>query len=708
MNSNRRAGARAIPWLQGPSMRGLCRGGVAGCALWLLGTAGAWARETPGIPEMVLRVKPAVAIVMTEISGEVRLVCPQGAPQRLVPDPIRAHGSGFLISPDGYLVTNGHVVQPYYESNDSEARDTFLRQAIERTCLPGKLSEERRRKAVAGLLPRIVPTARVEMKKTLNVVLSNRETFVAEVKAYSPPLAERPGKRADAGGSQATESGKDVAILKIDGRNLPTLPLGDSDRIQLGQPVHLFGFPGVVFYHDLLDKRSAVEASVTSGRVSSEKRDTRGAPVIQTDAAASWGNSGGPAVTEQGEAVGILTFISLTSDETQAIQGFNFLVPANIVREFARTAGVRLDAPSPFNAVWYDAVGRFSRKDWKGAQAALDAAARLVPNLPDVQRLQAETEIQLLQAKRWPPPFVVLGGVAVLVLAAIGGAGLAWRRRTRARARTTDTMQAPEPETAPSAPLRVSAADLARALGQRTDLVMVDVREASSYAASSVQAKGAIRASADDIREVCAGLARQQGIIVYCDSGDEARSARAANQLIQAGYTRVAVLAGGFAAWERASLPLERTPHARGVTSGPQMALPPGAAGVPRQMVAEVDLPVGVKGAGPYFNARATRLGLAGLSLAGAGSLTVGQHLRLTIFVTGEPLEIGGQVVSVESRAVDGQPRTADVAFDALSEEQTTALEGFILAERTTRRAKLPAVSDDGQPSGSTPSRRPT
>jgi rhodanese-related sulfurtransferase len=237
---------------------------------------------------------------------------------------------------------------------------------------------------------------------------------------------------------------------------------------------------------------------------------------------------------------------------------------------------------------------------------------------------------------------------------------------------------------------------------------MVDVREASSYAASSVQAKGAIRASADDIREVCAGLARQQGIIVYSDSGDEARSARAANQLIQAGYTRVAVLAGGFAAWERASLPLERTPHARGVTSGPQMALPPGAAGVPLQMVAEVDLPVGVKGAGPYFNARATRLGLAGLSLAGAGSLTVGQHLRLTIFVTGEPLEIGGQVVSVESRAVDGQPRTADVAFDALSEEQTTALEGFILAERTTRRAKLPAVSDDGQPSGSTPSRRPT
>jgi hypothetical protein len=125
-------------------------------------------------------------------------------------------------------------------------------------------------------------------------------------------------------------------------------------------------------------------------------------------------------------------------------------------------------------------------------------------------------------------------------------------------------------------------------------------------------------------------------------------------------------------------------------------------------MVADVDLSVGVKGAGPYFNARATRVGLAGLSLSSAESLAVGQRLHLTIFVSGEPLEIGGQVVSVESRSADGQPRTAEVAFDALSEEQTTALEGFILAERTTRNATLPAVRDDGRPSGSTPSRRPT
>jgi len=134
----------------------------------------------------------------------------------------------------------------------------------------------------------------------------------------------------------------------------------------VGQPIFILGYPGVVLYHELLDKRSAVEPSVTNGRVSSLKQDSRGAPVIQTDAAASWGNSGGPAVNERGEGIGILTFISLTPDQTQPIQGFNFLVPANVVKEFLRSAGASPGAPGPFNAVWHDAVARFGRGTGRG------------------------------------------------------------------------------------------------------------------------------------------------------------------------------------------------------------------------------------------------------------------------------------------------------------------------------------------------------
>jgi len=96
-----------------------------------------------------------------------------------------------------------------------------------------------------------------------------------------------------------------------------------------------------------------------------------------------------------------------------------------------------------------------------------------------------------------------------------------------------------------------------------------------------------------------------------------------------------------------------------------------------------VDLSVGVKGAGPYFNARATRLGLQGTSLDLPHAVTIGQQLHLTIFLRGEPLEVAGRVVSVGSTPFPGQATEVEIAFNALGEEQTVLLEGFILARRT-------------------------
>lgn len=673
--------------------------GLGGCIAWLAVGGTVWAGEQPSATPVLLKAKPAVVIIVTEVSGEVRLACPNKPPQRVTPPSSQAHGTGYLVNPDGYIITNGHVVQPYYEKDDREVREAFIRQAIEQACLESGLSEERKKAAVERLVPRVAPAAIVELKKTLTVVLPNREKFIAEVKAYSPALSERPGKRVSGTGGGATESGKDVAVLKIDARNLPTIPLGDSDRVQVGQPIRILGFPGVVMYHDLLDRRSAVEATVTTGHVSSLKLDARGGQVIQTDAAASWGNSGGPAINEKGEVVGMLTFISLTSDETQAIQGFNFLVPVNTVKEFARAAGVALDKTSPFNIVWHEAVERYVRGDWAAAQSRLDAANRLLSNLPDVQRLQTDVQLRLLQSSPWPNP-LLLGGVAIAALAAAGGVWAMLRRRGRP-VLATATPAEPDPgKNAPAVaaapPPRMPTTDLARALTQRQDLVIVDVRTPASYAASSVQAKAALRASPEEIVQVCAGLARNQGIILYCDSPGEVISARAARLLMEQGYVRVSVLAGGFAAWEAASLPLERTPHARtGVTSAPRTALPVEGpeSGPSLKAQIPVDLPVGVKGPGPYFNARATTLRMAGIFLATTETLPVGQKLRLTIFLKGEPLEVTGQVIGADSHPIAGQPQGVEVAFDPLTEEAATVLEGFILA----RWSRGPAVSQDFQ-----------
>jgi rhodanese-related sulfurtransferase len=212
----------------------------------------------------------------------------------------------------------------------------------------------------------------------------------------------------------------------------------------------------------------------------------------------------------------------------------------------------------------------------------------------------------------------------------------------------------------------------------------VDLREPSSYSASTVQAKGAIRARAEEIVQTCSAFPLDRGIILYCDSSGEAISMRAAEQLMEKGFTRVAVLAGGFAAWLAASLPLERTAHGRPIAPAPTaIAASTSEARSPLHEAVSVDLSVGVKGAGPYFNAPATRLGLQGLSLGLPQSVAVGQRLRLTIFLQGESLEVGGDVVSMGSPSSGDGRAEAEIAFEALSEEQTVILEGFILAQKT-------------------------
>ncbi|MFB3820142.1 MAG: trypsin-like peptidase domain-containing protein, partial [Candidatus Methylomirabilales bacterium] len=555
---------------QGRRGPGLALVPAAGLAAALLVGAG-WAADARSGSTTLLKAKPAVVLITSEVSAEVRLACPGRPAARLSPPPQRANGSGYLLSPDGYLATNAHVLGTYLGEDDREIREEFVRQAVQRACLESGVPAARRAALLERLLARVAPTAEVELRRTLRVVLANGERFTPEVAAYSPPLSGGALVPATRLGRATRESGKDVAILKIEAANLPALTLADSDRVAVGEPVRILGYPGVVLEHDYLDRGTALEVTVTSGLVSSLKRDARGTPVIQTDAAASWGNSGGPALNERGEVIGMLTFISLTADETQAVQGFNFLVPANVVREFARAAGAAGRA-SAFNTAWHDAVDRVARGDWPGARASLDAADRLVGGLPDVKRLRAEVEVNLLRPRPRSPARALGALAAGLAALAVGGGWLLRRRRRRARPAPAVALA---PPAAAPAPVRLSAPDLARALAERLPVVVLDVRPHDAYAESGVQIKGARRVAPDAVLAGCADLPRDQAIVCYCDSPGEEASRRAAAALLAHGYTRVAVLAGGLAAWQDAGQALTRTRDgAAGAAPAPPPALP--------------------------------------------------------------------------------------------------------------------------------------
>jgi serine protease Do len=119
-----------------------------------------------------------------------------------------------------------------------------------------------------------------------------------------------------------TDKRTDVALIKVDANDLPVLPMGDSDALEVGEWVLAIGSP------------FGLTGTVTSGIVSAKERDGMGITdyenFIQTDAAINPGNSGGPLVNLRGEAVGINTAIISRSG---GYNGIGFAIPMNMARQ---------------------------------------------------------------------------------------------------------------------------------------------------------------------------------------------------------------------------------------------------------------------------------------------------------------------------------------------------------------------------------------
>ncbi len=171
-------------------------------------------------------------------------------------EPQEASGTGFIVSKDGYILTNNHVVA------DADK---------------------------------------------VNVTLLDKRTFDAKVVGRDPTT--------------------DVAVIKIDGENLPVASLGDDDKARVGQWVVAIGNP------------LGLDFTVTAGIISAKGRPLQGllgnrgyeiTDYIQTDAAINPGNSGGPLVNIRGEVIGINSAIA---SSTGFYAGYGFAIPVTLAKQ---------------------------------------------------------------------------------------------------------------------------------------------------------------------------------------------------------------------------------------------------------------------------------------------------------------------------------------------------------------------------------------
>jgi S1-C subfamily serine protease len=448
------------------------------------------------VPEALLRAKPAVALIVTEVVAEVSLDCGGGL-TKVTPPAFRETGTGWFIDGTGWVITNGHVVQPAHEKPRWLVNQQAQR-AVSTACLPKALEREKLKPGERPdaedaikrkLLDAVLPSTKVNLSPSVMVVLSNGARLTAEVVKYSAPVGFEPGAM----------SGRDLALLRVPGESYPQLALADSRRVQIGDPVHILGFPNVVLSHELLNASASMEASVTNGAVSGFKQDKAGHPMIQTDASAAWGNSGGPAVDDRGAVVGVLTFVSLApGPEGGIVQGFNFMIPSQAVRDFVQGTPVKLDGMGTFDPIWFAGLRAYFNEDWGGALRKFEQADRLLPNQPDIKRMLGEAKDKVNNPP--PRPFPWFWVAIAVTLVSAGGYGaqfyVRWQRNR----------------------YRVHPSEVIRLLESGTQPTILDVRATEAYDKLPLKIPGSVRLSPEELDSGISGLEldTSRPVVAYC------------------------------------------------------------------------------------------------------------------------------------------------------------------------------------------------
>lgn len=492
------------------------------------------------VQEAILIAKPAVALVSTEVWAEVTVNCGAGF-VTVRPAPFVEMGTAWFVDGRGLLITNAHVVDPAQRLPPWVVHDLKER-AIQEGCVipalkarglaagrrPDIEDQIRRRVALATLT--LDPSARI------TVLLSSGKSLEAEVKKFSPPILR------DVSGDVLPSSGRDLALLQVEAGVYPALAVATAGA-RIGDPVHLLGFPGVVLLHEMLGKGNVrLEASVTSGAVSGYKQDEIGQDVVQTDAPAAHGNSGGPAISDDASVVGVMAFVSIGATGGAIVQGFNFLIPAKDVRAFLQ--GTEADPPgqSRWSPVWEAGVQAYFGERYDKAVEHFREANRLIPDLVDVKRLLNDAELRLKNPPPRPFPWawLITGLVSCLSLGVYGTMAVRRWRRDRYRVRPSQVIDFMERGPSP---------------------LLLDVRSRTDFETSPLTLPGAVRLDPEHADRFDRELERDRMIIAFCTSPDERTSAAVAATLRRRGYRTARVLKGGLGGWTNARLPVEAKSH---------------------------------------------------------------------------------------------------------------------------------------------------
>jgi len=331
----------------------------------------------------------AYMYLLTEWLPYYAYLASEGTPQTMS---VSYMGTGFIVTPDGYIVTNAHVV----ETDEEELRYGFASQAAydivmeEVNYLVDDLS------SYYGVTPsqdQIDAFTSVYYdlyanNTTVSNLYGDFQCYMGNVTPGSDVSAK--ALTMDLRKKGETIPGKDVAILKIDQTNLPTVSLGDDTLLKTGDTVYAMGYPAVATVNEVLDINQAIqEPTLTAGIISAQKQMSGGWDILQTDADIHGGNSGGPLFNSAGEVIGINTF-GVLDDSGASASGMNFAVPISVAKQFLNEINVT-PTESDFTKEYKQAIALYNAGDYISALEILRRINEINPGYPVIAELLSET-----------------------------------------------------------------------------------------------------------------------------------------------------------------------------------------------------------------------------------------------------------------------------------------------------------------------------
>lgn len=375
--------------------------------------------------------RPSVVLILTNYCSKAKLgTIPNTViSNKEYPFCLSATGTGFFVNPNGYIATNGHVVNIGPQTallaavttgqfNDLLVDYTaaYLQQSglvVPRDQIVEKVKESLNTKEslyqLAGAIDRL---------RTTNLLSIQGDDYKYFIQAGSTPIqitksGVNTGKdilSARLIGFDYAEptsegfSSSDVALLKVEGNNFPALPLGSLEDVTTGEELQIIGFPGIAGGNNsvLLDSSANAEPTITRGVVSALKKAKGNQKnLIQTDASINHGNSGGPALDSNGKVIGIATY-GLMPEEGGG--NYNFLRDIGDLKDLMNKYNVDQNSGPTYQS-WKNGLNNYWLSYFKYAKTDFTKTKELYPIHPSVDKYLKETNSKINSTADITPMF---------------------------------------------------------------------------------------------------------------------------------------------------------------------------------------------------------------------------------------------------------------------------------------------------------------